>query len=94
MPNGTRTTTMEGVCTTKAFSVTRRLFTILLDWLRLQAFWCACRADGSGSEVDGSAPLKSRLDRHGGEAQVTSVPRSSLEVAPVQKSLREDRLIA
>ena len=56
VPNGRRTTTKKGVCTTKAFSVTRRLISILLTSLRLHACRCPCRADGGGSEVDGSDP--------------------------------------
>ena len=42
MPNGTRTTTRGGVCTTKVFLGARQLFSILLAWLQLQAYWCTC----------------------------------------------------
>ena len=55
-PNGTRKATRGGVCTTKAFSGARRLFSILLASLRLRACRCTCRAEPGLPEVDGSAP--------------------------------------
>ena len=55
-PNGTRTTTTEVVCTSKAFSVTRRLAAILLACLWLRDCRFRCRADRCLWEVDGSDP--------------------------------------
>ena len=56
VPNGTRTTTREGVCSPEAFSETRRLASILLACLWLRACRCTCRADAGFWEVDGSDP--------------------------------------
>ena len=55
-PNGTRTATRQGVCTPKAFSVTRRLSSILLASPRLRTCRCTCRAGAGISKVDGSDP--------------------------------------
>ena len=85
-PNGRRTTTKEGVCTTKAFSVTRRLFSILLALLRLRTYRCICRADLGISEVDRSAPLLEAMVRaRGGRCGNSSAPPPQ-GVAPVRIS--------
>ena len=43
--------------------------------------------------VTGATPLKSRLDRHGGEGRVTDVSRPFSGSLPSHQSLREERLI-